>query len=89
MMRWLERAAEEDFKTVTEQRSPDPGHHKVRAEETLVMWSHPGFIPEDKCGHACLVGTAILGTSDGARPARPKQRPSKEDWHGHYVRVLQ
>lgn len=31
MRRWLERAAEVDFRTVPEQRSPDPGHHKVRS----------------------------------------------------------
>lgn len=32
MRRCLERAAEEDLKTVPEQRTPDPGHHTVRTE---------------------------------------------------------
>jgi hypothetical protein len=35
--RWLERATEEDFRTVLEQRSPNPGHHKVR----VTPWVHP------------------------------------------------
>lgn len=46
--RWLGRAGEENFQAVPEQSSPDPGYHKVREEATAVMWSHTGFILEDR-----------------------------------------